>query len=102
MRLLLATESLPNPTTAPAASSSTSGATPWPSFAFEAGQCATAQPPWAIAATLVYSVAGRRAALVTVAGRELVRDGRLLDADPALRARVAATTDALRAWATAR
>jgi 5-methylthioadenosine/S-adenosylhomocysteine deaminase len=51
-----------------------------------------------VAATLVYSLAGRRAALVTVAGRELVRDGVVLAADPALPARVAATTDALRRW----
>jgi cytosine/adenosine deaminase-related metal-dependent hydrolase len=54
-----------------------------------------------VAATLVYSLAGRRAALVTVAGRELVRDGVVLGADPALPARVAATTDALRRWAAA-
>jgi len=52
-----------------------------------------------VAATLVYSLAGRRAALVTVAGRELVRDGVVLGADPDLPARVAATTDALRRWA---
>ncbi|AHG90130.1 amidohydrolase [Gemmatirosa kalamazoonensis] len=54
-----------------------------------------------VVATLVYSIAGRRATLVTVAGRELVRDGRVLDADPELPGRVAATTDALRTWAAA-
>jgi len=52
-----------------------------------------------VAATLVFSVAGRPAALVTVAGRELVHDGRLVDTDPGLPARVAATTEALRSWA---
>jgi len=56
----------------------------------------------AVADTLVFSIAGRSAQLVTVAGRELVRDGRLLRADPALPARVDATTSALRAWAAAR
>ena len=53
-----------------------------------------------VEATLVYSLAGRTAALVAVAGRELVRDGRVLGVDPALAARVAETTAALRAWAT--
>jgi hypothetical protein len=47
----------------------------------------------------VFSVAGRRAAFVAVAGRELVRDGRVLDLDAGLAARVAATTEALRRWA---
>jgi 5-methylthioadenosine/S-adenosylhomocysteine deaminase len=52
-----------------------------------------------IESALVFSVAGRRAAFVSVAGVERVRDGRVLDLDPGLAARVAATTEALRRWA---
>ena len=48
MRLLLAIESLPSPTAMPAASSSSSGAMPCPSLAFDTGQCATATPTSAI------------------------------------------------------
>jgi 5-methylthioadenosine/S-adenosylhomocysteine deaminase len=51
-----------------------------------------------VESTLVFSLAGRPAWLVTVAGRELVRDGRLRGADPALGDRVTATTDRLRVW----
>jgi hypothetical protein len=46
----------------------------------------------------VFALAGRPASLVTVAGRELVRDGRLVAADDALAGRVAATAGALRDW----
>jgi cytosine/adenosine deaminase-related metal-dependent hydrolase len=52
-----------------------------------------------VVGTLLFSLAGRRAELVTVAGRELVRGGRVLGADPAVARRVAAATDALREWA---
>jgi 5-methylthioadenosine/S-adenosylhomocysteine deaminase len=49
-----------------------------------------------VASTLVFSLAGRAAWMTAVAGRELVRDGRLVHDDPALPARVAAVADALR------
>jgi 5-methylthioadenosine/S-adenosylhomocysteine deaminase len=52
-----------------------------------------------IESTLLFSIAGRRAVFVSVAGRERVRDGRVLDLDPGLAERVAATTEALRRWA---
>ena len=44
MALLLAIESDPSPTTTPASSISRTGAIPWPSLAFDAGQCTTGQP----------------------------------------------------------
>jgi len=50
-------------------------------------------------AAAVFSLPGTPASLVAVAGRELVRDGKLLDADPVLAARVEATADKMRAWA---
>jgi len=48
---------------------------------------------------LVFAMAGERATFVTVAGRELVRDGRVLHADPALAGRVAHVSAALARWA---
>ena len=51
-----------------------------------------------VAATLVFSLAGRAASLVAVAGRELVRAGRLLAPDDGAAERVAASAAALRAW----
>ena len=47
---------------------------------------------------VVFSMPGTCASLVTVAGRELVRDGRLAHADPGLAARVEATARRMRAW----
>lgn len=41
---------------------------------------------------------GTMASLVTVAGREMVRDGKLMDRDPELGDRVQRTADALDAW----
>jgi cytosine/adenosine deaminase-related metal-dependent hydrolase len=54
------------------------------------------------AAALVHGVgsSGARASLVTVAGRELVRDGRVLHADPALAGRVDRGAAALARWVT--
>jgi cytosine/adenosine deaminase-related metal-dependent hydrolase len=51
-----------------------------------------------VAATLVYALGGRPASLVAVAGRELVRDGRLLTQEDGVTERVAAAATALRAW----
>lgn len=51
------------------------------------------------AVTLVHVLAGAvHATLVTVAGRELVRDGVVLDAEPALVQRMAVLGEALRQW----
>jgi cytosine/adenosine deaminase-related metal-dependent hydrolase len=50
-------------------------------------------------ATLVFALAGRGASFVSVAGRELVRDGRAHHADPALVGRVAHASAALARWA---
>lgn len=47
---------------------------------------------------LVFAIAGGRARHVTVAGRDLVRDGKLVRDDPGLRARVQATADRLHRW----
>jgi 5-methylthioadenosine/S-adenosylhomocysteine deaminase len=52
-----------------------------------------------VAAMLVFSLAGRPAWLVTVAGRELVRDGRLVDPDGGVTERVRGAAEALRQWA---
>lgn len=46
----------------------------------------------------VFSVAGSPASFVAVSGRELVRDGKLVDEDPTLAARVQNTADALGRW----
>jgi 5-methylthioadenosine/S-adenosylhomocysteine deaminase len=51
-------------------------------------------------AAAVFALHGTPAQLVTVAGRELVRDGRLLVADPGLPARVQRTGDRLQEWLT--
>lgn len=49
-------------------------------------------------AALVYSVAGTPAMFVAVAGRVHVQDGRLLEADERLAARVQVTADILQCW----
>ena len=49
-------------------------------------------------AAAVFALPGARASLVVVAGRELVREGRLLASDAALPARVDATAARMRAW----
>ncbi|MEO6528328.1 MAG: amidohydrolase family protein [Gemmatimonadaceae bacterium] len=46
----------------------------------------------------VLALSGTPASFVTVAGRQLVRDGALLDADPLLATRVQVTADRLQAW----
>jgi len=56
--------------------------------------CPTQDP----VATIVFSLGGRRARFVCVAGRPLVRDGVLLNARAGLAARVQASADALRDW----
>jgi len=50
-------------------------------------------------ATAIFALPGVPARLVTVAGRELVRDGRLLQVDPDLSARVDQTARLMREWA---
>jgi cytosine/adenosine deaminase-related metal-dependent hydrolase len=55
-----------------------------------------------IESTLLFSVAGHPATFVAVAGRPLVRDGQPIASDEALRTRVGATTERLRAWNVAR
>jgi 5-methylthioadenosine/S-adenosylhomocysteine deaminase len=49
-------------------------------------------------AAAIFGLPGTRASFVTVAGRELVRDGVLLAEDPGLEARVQASADALQGW----
>ena len=49
-------------------------------------------------AAAVFALPGTKATLVTVAGRELVRDGVFLGEDPALEHRVQASADALENW----
>ena len=49
-------------------------------------------------AAAIFALPGVPASLVTVAGRELVRDGALLAADPALESRVEVAAQALRDW----
>jgi 5-methylthioadenosine/S-adenosylhomocysteine deaminase len=51
------------------------------------------------ATMLVFAMPGTCASLVTVAGRELVRDGKLQGWDPTLVTRVNETADLMRAWA---
>ena len=53
-------------------------------------------------AAAVFALPGVAASLVSVAGRELVRDGRLLAEDPELHARVDGTARAMREWAASR
>ena len=50
-------------------------------------------------AAAIFALPGVAARLVTVAGRELVRDGVLVDFDPALASRVERTAQAMRDWA---
>jgi cytosine/adenosine deaminase-related metal-dependent hydrolase len=50
-------------------------------------------------AAAIFALPGVRASLVTVAGRELVRDGVLRARDPSLSARVEATAMKMREWA---
>jgi cytosine/adenosine deaminase-related metal-dependent hydrolase len=50
-------------------------------------------------AAAVFALPGAVASLVTVAGRERVRDGRVVDADPGLPARMDDTARRMRAWA---
>ena len=50
------------------------------------------------AAAAVFALPGTRASLVTVAGRELVKDGRVVASDPTLVARVEATAARMRSW----
>jgi cytosine/adenosine deaminase-related metal-dependent hydrolase len=52
-------------------------------------------------AAAVFSLPGTPAALVTVAGRELVREGQVLAGDPMLRERVERSACAMREWAAA-
>ena len=52
-------------------------------------------------AALVFALAGARADFVAVAGKERVRDGRLIDADEGLSARVQFSADLLRKWLSA-
>ena len=49
-------------------------------------------------ASLVWALAGTRASFVAVAGRVRVRDGVLIDGDPALPQRVQRVADALQRW----
>ena len=48
--------------------------------------------------TAVLALPGTRASFVAVAGRELVRDGKLVDEDPQLEKRVQNSADALQDW----
>jgi len=59
---------------------------------------ACAQPVHDPEAAAIFALPGVAARLVTVAGRELVRDGRVVNHDPDLAARVEATAQAMRAW----
>lgn len=52
-----------------------------------------------VEAAVVFALPGVVASLVTVAGRELVRDGRVLGADPALGRRMEDTARRMREWA---
>jgi cytosine/adenosine deaminase-related metal-dependent hydrolase len=49
-------------------------------------------------ATAIFGLPGTRASVVAVGGRELVRDGVLLDDDSALEERVQASAEALKSW----
>jgi 5-methylthioadenosine/S-adenosylhomocysteine deaminase len=50
-------------------------------------------------AAAIFALPGVCASLATVAGRELVRDGKLLAGDPALKSRVEAAAAKMREWA---
>lgn len=60
---------------------------------------ACSQPVHDPEATAVFALPGVPATLVTVAGRELLRDGKLLSADHGLASRVEQTAIAMRDWA---
>jgi cytosine/adenosine deaminase-related metal-dependent hydrolase len=62
---------------------------------------ACAQPVHDPEAAAIFALPGVSASLVTVAGRELVRDGRLLAIDAELPARIEDTARLMREWATA-
>lgn len=65
--------------------------------AFPIDECT--QPVHDPEATAVFSLPGVSARLVTVAGRELVRDGRIVQFDAGLSARIDSTAARMRAWA---
>ena len=65
--------------------------------AFPVDTCA--QPVHDPEATAVFALPGVAATLVTVAGRELVRDGRVMHADRALQSRIEMTAQKMRTWA---
>ena len=67
-------------------------------FALDGRATASADPE----ASAVLALGGRDARLTMVAGRELVRDGRLVDPDPDLPRRVDAAAEALREWGRSR
>jgi len=60
---------------------------------------ASAMPVHDPEAAAVFTLPGSCALLVTVKGRELVRDGELLNADPGLPSRVETTARLMREWA---
>jgi cytosine/adenosine deaminase-related metal-dependent hydrolase len=64
-------------------------------FPFEPGAMPVHDPE----AALIFALPGTCASLVTVAGRELVRDGRLVNEDRTLVARIEDTASRMRAWA---
>jgi len=63
-------------------------------FGIPAAQATALADPW----TAALAAAGTPAMLVTVAGRERVRDGQVVDLDAGLAARVGASAEALAAW----
>jgi cytosine/adenosine deaminase-related metal-dependent hydrolase len=65
--------------------------------AFPIDTCA--QPVHDPEATAVFALPGVAATLVTVAGRELLRDGRIVNADGELASRIESTAQKMRAWA---
>ena len=67
--------------------------------AFPLDTCAL--PVHDVAATAIFALAGVPASLVTVGGRELVRDGRLVVSDPDLQRRVEEIARRMREWAVA-
>jgi 5-methylthioadenosine/S-adenosylhomocysteine deaminase len=56
------------------------------------------QPVHDAEATAIFALPGVPASLVTVAGRELVRDGRVVAGDPSLLARIDHTAARMREW----
>jgi 5-methylthioadenosine/S-adenosylhomocysteine deaminase len=55
-------------------------------------------PTFDVESAVIFALPGTEASLVTVAGRELVRDGQLLARDPELADRVQRVADALHSW----